>query len=305
MLIIVINILIFLLIPFIFVGVINKTKAFWGGRKGASVLQPFYDFIKLLKKDFLINKYSSSIFKIAPVITFVSIFMAGLFVPIIKGISIISFEGSFILFCYILGFGKFFSLIGAMDTGSSFEGMGASREAGFSVFVESAFFVIMASIMALSHNYTFKSLSLLLANGTGLDVLILVLAFLSLGIMLLVEGCRVPVDDPNTHLELTMIHEVMVLDNSGFDLALISYGSALKMIIFASLMANLILPLNLGLVSFVLLYLVVILGLAMIIGTVESSFARLRMTHVYEFIFVMSSFSLIIVALAVMKIYGG
>lgn len=305
MLIKLINIILFLILPFIFVGVINRTKAFWAGRKGASVFQPLYDFLRLMKKDLLLNSSTSGIFRVAPAVTFVSVILAGLFVPIIAGKSIISFEGSFILFAYILGLGKFFSLIGAMDTGSSFEGMGASREAGFSTLVEPAFFIIIASIIALTGNYTFESLSLILKNDNGLGILIVGLAVISLFIMLLVEGCRVPVDDPNTHLELTMIHEVMVLDNSGFDLGLILYGSAMKMMIFASLIANLIIPPVLGLLPSLLLYLGVIFGLAVIVGTIEASFARLRMSHVFEFIFIMSSFSLIIIALTAMKIYGG
>lgn len=304
MLINLINIIILLIIPFLFVGIINKTKAFWAGRKGASIFQPFYDFIRLMKKGMVISNATSEVFRIAPVVTYASIIFAGLFVPIIADKSIISFEGSFILFAYILGLGKFFSLIGAMDTGSSFEGMGASREASFSTIAEPAFFVIMASIVALTGNYTFESLSLILHKAGAYGILIIILAVISLFIMLLVEGCRVPVDDPNTHLELTMIHEVMVLDNSGFDLGLIFYGSAVKMLIFASLIANLLIPAGSGLLFSLLLYPVIILTLAVIIGTLESSIARLRMSHVFEFIFAMSSLSLIILSLTAIKLYG-
>jgi formate hydrogenlyase subunit 4 len=288
----------------LFIGIINKTKAFWTGRKGASILQPFYDFIRLLKKDMVISSVTSGVFNIAPIITFTSTIFAGLFIPIIAHKSIISFEGSFILFAYILGLGKFFSLIGAMDTGNSFEGMGASREASFSTIVEPAFFIIMASIIALTGNYTFDSFALILQNAGSYGILIIVLSVLSLFIMLLVEGCRVPVDDPNTHLELTMIHEVMVLDNSGIDLGFILYGSAMKMIIFSSLIANLLIPSGLGVFNSLLLYSGIILLLAITIGTIESSFARLRISHVFEFIFIMSSFSLIVLSLAVIKLYG-
>jgi formate hydrogenlyase subunit 4 len=299
------NIIILLTFPLLFIGIINKTKAFWTGRKGASILQPFYDFIRLLKKDMVKSSTTSGVFTIAPTVAFASIIFAGLFVPIIAHKSIISFEGSFILFAYILALGKFFSLIGAMDTGSSFEGMGASREASFSTIVEPAFFIIMASIIALTGNYTFASLSLILQKSGSYGVLIIVLSALSLFIMLLVEGCRVPVDDPNTHLELTMIHEVMVLDNSGIDMGLILYGSAMKMIIFCSLIANLLIPAGIGALNSLLLYSGIILVLAAAIGTIESSFARLRMSHVFEFIFIMSSFSLIVLSLVVIKLYGG
>lgn len=297
------NIIFLLIIPFLFIGIINKTKAFWAGRKGASILQPFYDFSKLLKKGEVISNTTSLIFSVAPSLTFASVIFAGLLVPIINHKAILSFEGSFIIFAYILALGKFFSLIGAMDTGSSFEGMGASREASFSTLVEPAFFIIMGSIIAITGNYSFQSLSLILQAGDGFGYLIIVLSVVTLFIMMLIEGCRVPVDDPNTHLELTMIHEVMVLDNSGPDLAMLIYASAMKMTVFASLIANLIIPANLGLIYSVLLFAGIILVLAIITGTVESSFARLRMTHIFEFIFIMSSISLIILALTMITIY--
>ena len=298
------NILILLIFPFLFVGIINKINAFWAGRKGASIFQPFFDFVRLIKKDIIISNVTTGVFGIAPTVTFVSIIFAGLLVPIISGNSIISFEGSFVLFAYILALGKFFNLIGAMDTGSSFEGMGASREANFSIIIEPAFFIIVASIIALTGNYSLKSFSLILQKADGIGFLIIVLAIISIFIMLLVEGCRMPIDDPNTHLELTMIHEVMVLDNSGIDLALIQYGSAMKMIIFSSLIANLVIPMGLSLSLFIPAYLAVVFFLALIIGTLESSFARLRMAYMFEFVFIMSSFSLIILSLTAMKLYG-
>jgi len=304
MLIKLLNILVLLIVPFLFIGIINKIKAFWAGRKGASIFQPFYDFIRLTKKGVVISNTTSGIFQISPSVTFASILFAGLFVPIVANKSIISFEGSFIVFAYILGLGKFFSLIGAMDTGNSFEGMGSSREASFSTIVEPAFFIIMASIIALTGNYTFKSLSLILHKAGVYGVLIIVLTVISLFIMLLVEGCRVPIDDPNTHLELTMIHEAMVLDNSGIDLGFILYGSAIKMLIFASLIANILIPYNWGILASFSFYLGIILILAIIIGTLESSIARLRMSHIFEFIFIMSSLSLIILSLSVIKLYG-
>lgn len=299
-----INIIILIIFPFLFVGLINKVKAFWAGRKGASILQPFYDFVRLVKKGIIVNKATSIIFQIAPAVTFASILFAGLLVPIINFKSIISFDGNFILFAYILGLGKFFSLIGAMDTGSSFEGMGASREASFSTIVEPAFFILLASVVALTGNYTFESFSAVLQRAGAYGVLIIILAVIAIFIMLLVEGCRVPIDDPNTHLELTMIHEVMVLDNSGIDLGLILYGSAMKMLIFASLIANILIPSNLSILTSLLIYSGIILLIVVIIGTIESSVARLRMSHVFEFIFVMSSLALVVLALVATKLYG-
>lgn len=291
------NIVLLLALPLLFVGIINKTKAFWAGRKGASVLQPYYDFFKNLQKGEVISTTASLIFKIAPSVTLASILFAGLLVPMLNGKSIISFEGDFVLFAYILGLGKFFSIIGSMDTGSSFEGMGSSREASFSTLVEPAFFVMIASIAALSGHYSFASLNSILQSAGELGYLIIILSVLILFIMMLIEGCRVPIDDPNTHLELTMIHEVMVLDNSGPDLAFINYGSAMKMVLFASLIANLIFPAS------PLLFIGTILLLAVLIGTLESGIARLRLIHIFEFIFIMSSISLVILSLTMISLF--
>ncbi|EKE03929.1 MAG: NAD-dependent dehydrogenase subunit [uncultured bacterium] len=302
---IILNILFLLIFPFLFIGLINKTKAFWAGRKGASIFQPFYDFVKLLKKGQIISTTTSQIFVVFPSLLLASVIFAGLLVPIFNHRAILSFEGSFILFAYILALGKFLSLAGAMDTGSSFEGMGASREASFSTLVEPAFFIMLSSIMALSGNYSFKSLSLILQKSDDLGYLIIALGVIALLIMMLIEGCRVPVDDPNTHLELTMIHEVMILDNSGIDLAIIMYSSWMKLVIFASLIANIIIPANLTILYSILAFVGIISALAIIIGTIESTFARLRLTHIFQFAFMMSSISLIILALTVISIYKG
>jgi len=299
------NLIILMLVPFLMTGVIKKTKAFWGGRKGVSIWQPLYDFIKLLKKDFVISRTTCKVFRIAPVVAICTIFTAALFVPLAFGSALINIQAGFILFAYILGLGKFFSLISAMDTGSSFEGMGASREASFTSIVEPAFFMVLASIMALSGNLTFDSFSKILENAGGYGVLIIVFAVLALFLMILIEGSRVPVDDPTTHLELTMIHEVMILDNSGSDLALYTWGNSIKMFLISSLIANLVIPSSLGVWEFAAAYLAVIFAIALSIGTIESGMARIRMTHVFEFVFIMSSFALIILSLVIARMFGG
>ena len=302
---ILINIVVLLFIPFLMIGVIKKTKAFWAGRKGVSIWQPLWDFLRLMKKCSVISETTSWVFKFAPVVGLATVLFASLFVPMISGNAIINVPFAFVIFSYILGLGKFFALISALDTGSSFEGMGASREACFSTIVEPAFFITLASIAALTQNYTFNSFKLILENAGGYGVLIIILAVVTLFIMLLIEGCRVPVDDPTTHLELTMIHEVMILDNSGIDLGLITWASAIKMLIFESLIANLIIPASWGEWETALAYLAIIFVLSIVIGTIESSMARFRMTHVFEFIFIMSITALIILALVTYRVYGG
>ena len=133
---------------------------------------------------------------------------------------------------------------------------------------------------------------------------ILILAVLTLFVMLLVEACRVPVDDPTTHLELTMIHEVMILDNSGVDLGLITWGAAIKLFIFEALIANLLLPLNLPFGWAILAFLALVTLISVLLGTFESAIARFRMTHIFEFIFIMTLTALLILALVTYRLYG-
>ena len=300
-----INLIVLLLVPFIMIGIIRKTKAFWGGRKGASIFQPLYDFVKLIKKDFVISNTTSIIFRLTPIISISSVVLAALFVPLSDGRAIINIPAGLIVFAYILGLGKFFSLIGAMDTGSSFEGMGASREASFTSIVEPAFFIIIASIMAMSGTYTFDSLGKIISSAGDYGILIVIFTVISLFLMILIEGCRVPVDDPATHLELTMIHEVMILDNSASDLALISWSAGMKMLLISSLIAAIIIPHGINPVYYFLCYIVTIAVLSILIGTVESAMARIRMSHVFEFIFIMSSFALVVLSLVVARMFGG
>lgn len=299
------NLIILLFVPFLMAGVIKKTKSFWGGRKGPSVMQPFYDFVKLLKKDFVISNTTSVIFKIAPVISLASVLFAGLFVPLAAGSAVVNIAAGIIIFAYTLSLGKFVSLIAAMDTGSSFEGMGASREACFTSIVEPAFFMIIASIMLLSGNYTFDSLKTILANAGSYGVLITIFAVVVLFIMVLIEGSRVPVDDPATHLELTMIHEVMILDNSGSDLAIYTWANGIKMLLISSLIANMIIPSGISDWLSIVLYLLIMFIISVLIGTVESGMARIRMSHVFEFIFIMSSLGLVVFSLVIARMFGG
>jgi respiratory-chain NADH dehydrogenase, subunit 1 len=299
------NLIILLFVPFLMMGVIKKTKAFWAGRKGVSLFQPLYDFIRLMKKDFVISRTTSVVFKIAPVVAISSVLAASLFVPMATGTALINIQAGIIIFAYVLGLGKFFSLISAMDTGSSFEGMGASREACFTTIVEPAFFMIIASIMALTGNFTFTSLKGILENAGSYGILITIFAVVALFLMILIEGSRVPVDDPTTHLELTMIHEVMILDNSGSDLALFTWGNSIKMLLISSLIANILIPAHFSELASTALYLFIIFAISVIIGTVESGMARIRMSHVFEFVFIMSSFALVVLSLVVARMFGG
>lgn len=302
---IILNLIILLLVPFLMAGVIKKTKAFWGGRKGASIFQPLFDFIKLMKKDFVISRTTSGVFQIAPIVQIASVIFASMFVPLACGNALINVSAGLIIFAYTLSLGKFASLISAMDTGSSFEGMGASREACFTSIVEPAFFMTIASIMALSGNYSFSALQTILTDAGSYGILIIIFTVVVLFIMILIEGSRVPVDDPATHLELTMIHEVMILDNSGSDLAIFSWANGIKMLLLSSLISYMIIPAGVSDLVSVLLYLVIMFVISVLIGTIEAGMARFRMSHVFEFVFVMSSFALVVLSLVVARMFGG
>lgn len=300
----VINILILLLMPFIMLGVIKKTKAFWSGRKGVSIFQSLWDFSRLMKKSVVYSDTTSGIFRFAPIALLSSIIFAALFVPMSTGTSMINVQFSFVIFAYMLGFGKFFSLLSALDTGSSFEGMGASREACFSTIVEPAFFITMGSLAALTQVNSFDSFKMILEKAGVYGILIIALVAFTLFVMLLIETCRVPVDDPTTHLELTMIHEVMILDNSGPDLGIITWASAIKLFIFEALIVNLVLPVGLNAGLSIVLFIALTTLLSMIVGTIESAMARFRMTHLFEFIFIMTITALLVLALVTYRIYG-
>ena len=298
------NLCLLAILPFVLLGMINRVKARWAGRQGPAVWQPWYDFVKLMRKGEVISTTSSLVFRIAPTIACAAVLLAGLLTPILKGQAVLSFEADLIVFAYILALGKFFTIIGAMDTGSSFEGMGASREATFSTLVEPAFLIILASLSLYSGVSSFQNILAAAHHPTEISALVLILSVIPLFIMLLAEGCRVPVDDPNTHLELTMIHEVMVLDNSGPDLGFILYASGLKMVLIGALIANLCLSPELPLVFALLGFLGIQFLLAVCIGTIESVLARLRMTHIPQFLLFMTSIGFVLLSIIVINLSG-
>lgn len=291
--------------PLLFIGIINKVKAVWAGRRGAPVLQPYYDFFKMLRKGEVISKTTSFIFQITPSINIGAVLFALLIVPVPCIGSIISFQGDFVLFAYVLGLSRFMTVLAALDTGSSFEGMGASREVTFASIVEPAFFIIIGTLALLTNQISFNEIFTMLNASVGYTLLVKLLLFTSLFIMLLTEGSRVPVDDPNTHLELTMIHEVMILDYSGPDLAFILYSSALKMLLISLLIANLFVPVYLTLLQGLLLLGLVLFLVFYTVGIVESLIARSRMSHVPQFIFLITALSLTAFAVVAFFLRGG
>lgn len=291
--------------PLFFMGLVNKVKAIWAGRKGPSIFQPYYDFFKLLRKGQVISSTTSFVFKITPSINIASVLFAMLFIPVPFIGSVISFAGDFVVFAYVLGFAKFMTVISALDTGSPFEGMGSSREVTFSTLVEPAFFIVLGTLALLTKQISFEAVFTILSETAGYTLLVKILMVISLFIMLLTEGSRVPVDDPNTHLELTMIHEVMILDNSGPDLAFILYSAALKMVALSLLIANLLIPSYLSTGAALSLLFIILILIFMTVGLVESLIARSRMSHVPQFVFLMTALSVTAFAVVVFFLFGG
>src|ERR1022692_1531246 len=234
-----ISFILIILASLFFTGIIIRTKSITSGRKGPGIFQPVKDLIRLFKKGAVYSKTTSFVFQIAPSIYFASVLMAILVIPFGQHKGFISFEGDFVFFAYVLGTGKFFSIISALDTGSSFEGMGASREALFSMFAEPAFFILMGSFALLTGHSSFQGIFTAMHFGSKISYALGALATFVLVIIAMVENSRMPFDDPKTHLELTMVHEVMILDNSGFDLGMISYATTLKFALYGALIANL------------------------------------------------------------------
>ena len=296
---------IILISPFFFIGLINKVKAVWAGRKGASVFQPYNDFFKLLRKGEVISRTTTFIFKISPSINIASVVFALALVPVPYFGSLISFQGDFVLFAYVLAFSKFMMILASLDTGSSFEGMGASREATYSTIVETAFFIFIGSLALLTNQISFTAIFSALNISTGYSVLVKILLVVSLFIMVLVEGSRIPIDDPNTHLELTMIHEVMILDYSGPDLAYILYAAALKMVIISMLIANLLISLSTSIAGAFLLFASVLIIVFVVIGIIESLIARTRISHIPQFVFIMTALTLTAFAVIIFFLRGG
>jgi formate hydrogenlyase subunit 4 len=300
-----IYLLIILIAPFLFTGLINRVKALWAGRKGAPLLQPLYEFIKLVQKGEVISKTTSFVFRISPAINIAAVIFAALIIPLPQQKALIAFPGDFVLFAYTLGLAKFMLVIAAMDTGSPFEGMGAAREVTFSNIVEPAFFMLIGSLALITGQTSFESIFAQLNYSAGYTVLVKILCVVSFFILLLTEGSRVPVDDPNTHLELTMIHEVMILDYSGPDLAFLQYAVGLRMVVVATLLVNLLLPPGIGALAGILIYLAGLTVIGIAVGLVESFFARLRMSHIPQFIFLMMALSFTTFAVVIFFLYGG
>ncbi len=271
----VVRLAVWLLLAPLLPGIINKVKAWVAGRRGPPVLQLYYDLARLWHKQVVMSTLASPAFIVGPAVAWVAVLGACMLVPLGPAGSTLSFRGDVILMLYLLALARFATAWAAMETGSAFEGMGAAREVSFAVLAEAA---MIAAMLTLAVQTGSVSLSTMLAPSVGTSAVLLAAGLFT---VLLAENCRVPFDDPATHLELTMIHEVMVLDHSGPLLGLVLYGAALKLLVLSALLVPLLLPFRFGdplLDAGV--FVAGLLCLAVAIGGVESVMARLRLRHV-------------------------
>ncbi|HEU4684247.1 MAG TPA: NADH-quinone oxidoreductase subunit H [Nitrospira sp.] len=271
--------------PFV-VGLIRKVKARFQCRRGAGLFQPYADLLKLFRKQPVVSTTASWIFTVTPYIVFASTLTAGLLVPMFASQMPLNFAGNIIALVYLFALGTFFLILAGLDAGSAFGGMGSSREAIVASLTEPA---MIMSIFAIALTAGSTNLSTIVHRTALLEGIVTdpsphVMALAALFIVALAETGRVPVDNPATHLELTMIHEAMVLEYSGRYLALVEWASAMKLLVFLTLIANVFAPWGIAtavtpaaLAIGLAVYGVKICGLAVVIGTLECMFAKLRL----------------------------
>lgn len=267
-------------------GLAVRTKSLIAGRRGPPVLQLYDDLAKLLRKGAVYSSTTSAVFPLAPVVLGGTTLAAAALLPLDGHAAPVAFAGDVVAFGGLLALGRFVLVLAAMDTGSSFEGMGASREVAFASLVEPGLFLCFAALAVATGSFSFTGmLGEPLARVWVSAAPALVLVGASLFVLTLAENGRVPVDDPATHLELTMIHEVMVLDHGGPDLALVLYFGSVKLALFGAMLVAVLVP-RAGLPpAGSVLVLVVGLGVvAVAVGVVESVMARLRLTRVPQFL---------------------
>ena len=281
------------LLPFLFilgvspllVGLINKQKALLTGRLGAPIWQPYFDLFRLSRKETIYASTASFISRLAPVVSFSVILIAGFMLHIGYVRPLLSFSGDIIVIAYLLGLARFFQILGAMDIGSSFEGMGAAREAAFAVFAEPIYFFTIGSLAFVSGYTSLYEVYLSIHLDNPSSLVFIIVSSISAFFLMVTECSRMPIDDPTTHLELTMIHEVMILDNSGIDLFLYQYSSYIKIMIYGIFEVLFFNPFSLhnqwlGFSLFAILLLL----LSTVVAWVETMIARLKIKSIPQYL---------------------
>lgn len=293
-----------LAMPFLLVGVINRTKSWWAARKGPGLLQSFHDMCRLLRKRSVVSDTATPLFRASAWAVLACSLLAMGFAPMLGQFAPLSFAHDFVAMAYTLGLARLVLMLAAMDVGSPFEGMGAAREAMFGAFAEPALFLLLGTLSAATGLSSFADL-LGHLHHTPYYALIVGPLALALLILLQLEAARVPVDDPATHLELTMIHEVMILDHSGPDLAAMQYAAGLKLTLYAGLIATLLNPFDplTSPLAATATSVSLMLGVALVVGCFESVIARLPLKWVTGYAWVAGWLTL--AAAALVGLTGG
>lgn len=278
-----------LIIAPVFIGIIRKMKAKVQHRIGASVFQPYYDLMKLFKKDLVVSSTTSWIYNLAPYIYFITSLVAVSCLPVIQQLRGFNFYTDLLIIVYLLVTGRIFMALAALDTGSTFGGMGSSREMLISALVEPALFLIIITVSARPGvaSTNVSSIYDYALNHTEIALTpINILLFASMLMILLAEGSRIPVDDPSTHLELTMVHEAMILEYSGRQLAFIELGTYIKQLVFMTFMANILMPIGFNVENVFLglgIYILKLLIITALVGFVEINTVKLRIYSIPNF----------------------
>jgi formate hydrogenlyase subunit 4 len=285
LLLLLVHLLIVLAAPILMVGLVNRSKALWAGRRGPPLLQSLWDLLRLLHKRPVYSEVATWLFRTSAWTVLAASLGAAMIAPILGSLAPLQFDHDFIFFAYTLGLARLFLMLAAMDVGSAFEGMGAAREASFTAFIEPALFLLLGAAAVATGQSSFAALIGNLQHAAAFNTLVLPIVAV-LFVLLQAEAARVPVDDPTTHLELTMVHEVMVLDHSGPELAAMQYAAALKMSLYAGLIAALLNPFDAfrSPLLAVLAALFIMAAVAVAVGCVESLMARLRMRLVPHYL---------------------
>lgn len=286
------------------VGITRKIKAKFQNRQGAGVLQPYNDLWKLLHKDEVISVDASPVFRFAPYLIFGTTLVIGASIPIISTVAQGFFQGDFLVIVYLFALGTFFLALSGIDTGGGFGGFGASREMLLAALTEGGLIMSLLTLALIAKSSNLFSIAAAITALSPSQIAPVILAFIGFVIALLAETSRYPFDNPSTHLELTMIHEAMILEYSGKRLALMEWAAANKYLIFITLGANLFFPwgiatsnsLGAAVVAFVLLLIKISVGCAAI-ATLESSIAKLRLFRAPDVLF--TSFIISVIAILI------
>ncbi len=281
----ILQLLIIILVAPLVNGVIKKVKAFTQKRKGAPLLQMYFDLFKLMKKNSVVSETSSWIFKATPYVVITTALGAGLMVPATTLVSHAGFTGDIILLVYLLALGRFFMMLAGLDTGSTFGGMGSSREAMISSLMEPSIMITLFTTGLVAGTTSIGGIMAAVKGMTApMAQPVFVMVFLATLIIIIAETSRIPVDDPSTHLELTMVHEAMILEYSGRHLAMMELGASIKQLVFITLLVNICLPLD-QLVTFagigavavsLLLYVIKVIAAAVLIAVIEVNTVKFR-----------------------------